>query len=62
MARAVGENMAFLSATANCFGARWFDEKWWPQFDQPEWKNALSFYVKLMRDVSQPTIFNDRLH
>ncbi len=23
-----GENMAFLSATANSFGARWFDEKW----------------------------------
>ena len=23
-----GENMAFLTATANSFGARWFDEKW----------------------------------
>ncbi|HTG04339.1 MAG TPA: sugar ABC transporter substrate-binding protein [Bradyrhizobium sp.] len=49
-----GENMAFLSATANSFGARWFDEKWRPQFDQPEWKNALSFYVKLMRDAGPP--------
>ena len=49
-----GENMAFLSATANSFGARWFDEKWSPQFDQPEWKNALSFYVKLMRDAGPP--------
>ena len=49
-----GENMAFLSATANAFGARWFDEKWRPQFDQPEWKNALSFYVKLMRDAGPP--------
>jgi sorbitol/mannitol transport system substrate-binding protein len=46
--------MAFLSATANSFGARWFDEKWRPQFDQPEWKNALSFYVKLMRDAGPP--------
>jgi sorbitol/mannitol transport system substrate-binding protein len=49
-----GENMAFLSATANSFGARWFDEKWSPQFDQPEWKNALSFYVKLLRDAGPP--------
>jgi sorbitol/mannitol transport system substrate-binding protein len=46
-----GENMAFLTATANSFGARWFDEKWQPQFDQPEWKNALDFYVKLMNDA-----------
>ncbi len=33
-----GENMAFLTAMANSFGARWFDENWKPQFDQPEWK------------------------
>lgn len=46
-----GENMAFLTATANAFGARWFDENWKPQFDQPEWKNALDFYVKLMNDA-----------
>ncbi len=46
-----GENMAFLTATANSFGARWFDEKWQPQFDQPEWKNTLQFYVDLMKDA-----------
>jgi sorbitol/mannitol transport system substrate-binding protein len=46
-----GENMAFLTATANSFGARWFDEAWKPQFDQPEWKNTLQFYVDLMKDA-----------
>ncbi|MFN3634410.1 MAG: ABC transporter substrate-binding protein [Rhizobium rhizophilum] len=46
-----GENIAFLTATANAFGARWFDENWAPQFDQPEWKNALDFYVTLMSDA-----------
>jgi len=46
-----GENMAFLTATANSFGARWFDENWQPQFDQPEWKNTLEFYVNLMKDA-----------
>ncbi len=49
-----GENMAFLTATSNSFGARWFDEKWNPQFDQPEWKNTLDFYVKLMNEAGPP--------
>jgi sorbitol/mannitol transport system substrate-binding protein len=49
-----GENMAFLTATANSFGARWFDENWKPQFDQPEWKNTLEFYTKLMKDAGPP--------
>jgi sorbitol/mannitol transport system substrate-binding protein len=49
-----GENMAFLTATANSFGARWFDENWQPQFDQPEWKNTLEFYTKLMKDAGPP--------
>jgi sorbitol/mannitol transport system substrate-binding protein len=44
-----GENMAFLTAMSNSFGARWFDEKWTPQFDQPEWKNTLQYYVDLMK-------------
>jgi sorbitol/mannitol transport system substrate-binding protein len=46
-----GENMAFLTATSNAFGARWFDESWVPQFDQPEWKNVLQSYVDLMKDA-----------
>ncbi|MFH1794103.1 MAG: sugar ABC transporter substrate-binding protein [Pseudomonadota bacterium] len=46
-----GENMAFLTATSNSFGTRWFDEKWAPQFDQPEWKATLQFYVDLMKDA-----------
>ncbi len=46
-----GENMAFLTAMSNAFGARWFDENWQPQFDQPEWKNTLQFYVDLMKDA-----------
>jgi sorbitol/mannitol transport system substrate-binding protein len=44
-----GENMAFLTAMSNSFGARWFDENWKPQFDQPEWKDTLQFYVDLMK-------------
>ncbi|MER2533611.1 MAG: sugar ABC transporter substrate-binding protein [Rhizobiaceae bacterium] len=46
-----GENMAFLTAMANSYGGRWFDENWKPQFDQPEWKAALGDYVKVMKDA-----------
>ena len=49
-----GENMAFLTAMSNSFGARWFDEKWTPQFDQPEWKNTLQFYVDMMKKDGPP--------
>jgi sorbitol/mannitol transport system substrate-binding protein len=46
-----GENMAFLTAMSNSFGARWFDENWQPQFDQPQWKETLEFYLSLMADA-----------
>ena len=45
-----GENMAFVSALTNSFGGRWFDENWKPQFDQPEWKAALTFYADMMKN------------
>lgn len=38
-----------LNLVANSFGARWFDMKWKAQFDQPEWKNALTYYVDLSK-------------
>lgn len=46
-----GENMAFMSALNNSFGGKWFDENWTPQFDQPTWKEALTFYAELMADA-----------
>ncbi|UOM34605.1 sugar ABC transporter substrate-binding protein [Acuticoccus sp. I52.16.1] len=49
-----GENMAFLSAMANSFGAKWFDMDWKAQFDQPEWKETLTFYLDLMNDAGPP--------
>ena len=49
-----GENMAFLTATANSFGARWFDEKWNAQFDSKQWSDTLNFYINLMKDAGPP--------
>ncbi|MGO4914726.1 ABC transporter substrate-binding protein [Pseudogemmobacter sp. W21_MBD1_M6] len=54
-----GENMAFLTATANSFGASWFDMEWKPQFDGPEWKETLNFYVNLMNDAGPPGAANN---
>ncbi len=46
-----GENMAFITAMANSFGARWFDENWRAQFDTKEWKDTLTFYLDLMKEA-----------
>ena len=45
-----GEGGAFITAMSNSFGARWFDEDWKPQFDQPEWADTLNFYVGMMNE------------
>jgi len=54
-----GENMAFLTAMSNSFGARWFDEAWTPQFDQPEWKATIDFYLNLMNNYGPPGASNN---
>ncbi|MGL4236616.1 ABC transporter substrate-binding protein, partial [Tabrizicola sp.] len=54
-----GENGAFLTAMSNSFGARWFDENWVPQFDQPEWKATLDFYLNLMNNYGPPGASNN---
>lgn len=54
-----GENMAFLTAMANSFGARWFDMDWNPQFDSDEWKETINFYVDLLNEVGPPGASNN---
>ena len=54
-----GENAAFITAMSNSFGARWFDEGWKPQFDQPEWKATLDFYLNLMNNYGPPGASNN---
>jgi sorbitol/mannitol transport system substrate-binding protein len=49
-----GEGGAFITVTGNSFGARWFDEDWNAQFDQPEWKEALEFFVGMMAESGPP--------
>ncbi|KUP90682.1 ABC transporter substrate-binding protein [Tritonibacter horizontis] len=54
-----GENMAFLTATSNAFGARWFDDNWTAQFDSKEWADTLNFYIDLMNDAGPPGASNN---
>ncbi|MDI3391337.1 sugar ABC transporter substrate-binding protein [Pseudomonas sp. V98_8] len=49
-----GENMALVTTVANAYGARWFDEQWQPEFNGPEWRNALNFYVETMKKSGPP--------
>ncbi|SIN84519.1 ABC transporter substrate-binding protein [Vannielia litorea] len=54
-----GENMAFLTAMSNSFGARWFDEEWNAQFDSDAWKTTLTFYLDLMNNYGPPGAANN---
>lgn len=49
-----GENMAFLGAMSNSYGARWFDMEWKPQFDTDEWKATLTDYLDMMNNYGPP--------
>lgn len=60
-----GENVALITSMANSFGARWFDENWKPQFNTPEWKATLQYYVDVMKESgpagSSANGFNENL-
>jgi sorbitol/mannitol transport system substrate-binding protein len=60
-----GDNMALLSTMVNTFGGRWFDMAWRPQINTKPWKDAVSFYVKLLSQYGPPNAvdnsFNENL-
>jgi sorbitol/mannitol transport system substrate-binding protein len=49
-----GENMAFLTTTANAFGGKWFDMQWKPQLTSQPWKDALTWYLDIMKKDGPP--------
>ena len=57
-----GENMAFLTAMSNSFGAKWFDAEWKPQFDGQAWKDTLTFYLDLMNNYGPPGASNNEFN
>ena len=49
-----GDNMAFLSTLVNSFGGQWFDMNWKPQLESKPWKDAVTFYVDLLKNYGPP--------
>jgi sorbitol/mannitol transport system substrate-binding protein len=49
-----GDNMAFLSTLVNTFGGQWFDMSWKPQLESKPWKDAINFYVDLLKNYGPP--------
>ena len=49
-----GDNMAFLSTLVNTFGGQWFDMSWKPQLESKAWKDAITFYVDLLKKYGPP--------
>jgi sorbitol/mannitol transport system substrate-binding protein len=60
-----GDNMAFLTTLVNTYGGQWFDMKWQPQLNTKPWKDAITFYVDLMKKYGPPgasaNSFNENL-
>ena len=60
-----GDNMAFLTTLVNTYGGQWFDMSWKPQIDTQPWKDAITFYVDLMKSYGPPGVsansFNETL-
>ena len=49
-----GDNMAFLTTMVNTYGGQWFDMSWKPQLETKPWKDAITFYVDLLKNYGPP--------
>lgn len=49
-----GENMAFVGTLANTFGGSWFNMQWQPQLTSQPWKDAVTYYVEIMKADGPP--------
>jgi sorbitol/mannitol transport system substrate-binding protein len=49
-----GEVFAPLTTVVNTFGGTWFDKDWNAKVDSPEFKEAVNFYVDLVKKYGEP--------
>ncbi|MFE1250469.1 ABC transporter substrate-binding protein [Streptomyces sp. NPDC058741] len=49
-----GQNLAPINTVVNTFGGSWYDMKWNARLTSPEFKEAVRFYVDLLRSHGQP--------
>ncbi|MCT9081818.1 ABC transporter substrate-binding protein [Streptomyces fulvoviolaceus] len=52
-----GQNLAPLNSVINTFGGAWYDMKWNAQLTSPAFKEAVQFYVDLVRTYGQPDAY-----
>lgn len=48
-----GEGISSLNTVVHTFGGAWYDEDWNAQVDQPEFKEALTFWSDMVRDSAE---------
>src|SRR6202171_6377383 len=53
-----GEQLAPLDTVVNTYGGRWFDMNWNAQLNTPAWKDAVTFYVTLLKTAGEPAAGN----
>ncbi len=49
-----GENMAYVTTLVDTYGGQWFDMKWNPTINTPEWKKAVTFYDDILKADGPP--------
>jgi sorbitol/mannitol transport system substrate-binding protein len=49
-----GQNLAPLNTVVNTFGGAWYDMDWNARLNSPEFREAVRFYVDLLRSHGQP--------
>src|SRR3984893_13047197 len=49
-----GEQLAPLDTVVNTYGGRWFDQNWNAQLTTPQWHDAVTFYVNLLKTAGEP--------
>ena len=49
-----GDNMALITTMVNTHGGQWFDMSWKPQLESKPWKDAVNFYVDLLKNYGPP--------
>jgi sorbitol/mannitol transport system substrate-binding protein len=54
-----GDNMALITTMVNTHGGQWFDMKWQPQLESKPWKDAINFYVDLLKNYGPPGSSNN---
>src|SRR5207253_1944321 len=51
-------NLAPLDTVVNTFGGQWFDTSWHAHLTDPAFKDAVNFYVNLIKTAGEPGAAN----